>query len=522
MVKFKVKNWERIDGGFMGGSMEGEILVFRRQFLMGPRRSVQRNGWKMIELPEGYFVCAHPDLKLTKSQKGNDCIVLLGYVLDPCSPLATDGEIVEAFLSEKLTFSNLLEKMERIAGRYVCISYLQGKYRIFNDPIGFRQIYYHFDRNEKIWCSSQPAMITEQFGFKSDEEIIKDLYKIPLFQSGGEYWYPGRLSLYKEILHLLPNRFIDVKEKKQIRFWPDKDIKILDIDECTEQITKLLEQLIMSAYSRFELEIAITSGLDSRIILAATHSISSKAHYFTHTHKQLTINGADIAIPSLMAKDLKLNHTVVFHTDELDHNFERIFRKNVTTARLKKGINAYAMYNHFATYGKECVVVHGNAGEISRSFYYLPGIVPVSGETLSVMTGMSKSKLAREQFDMWLDESGYAFKRGIRELDLFYWEQRIANWAAMSYSEYDISFESFSPFSCRKLLILLLSTDEKYRIPPGYKLHYNLISRMWPEVLKYPVNPPKSRAVAIRKKMKATPIYKLYKNIKYLKYVKFM
>lgn len=502
--------------------MEGENLLFRRQFLMGPKDSVQRNGWKIIELPERYFVCVHPDLKLTKFQKGNDCIVILGYVLDPYNPMATDEEIVESLLSENLSFNNLLEKMEPIAGRYICISYLQGKFRIFNDPIGFRQIYYHFDHNDKIWCSSQPVMLTEHFGFKSDEEIIKDLYKIPLFQSGGEYWYPGSVSLYKEILHLLPNRFIDVKEKKQIRFWPDKDISVKGIDECTEQVATLLEQLIMSAYSRFELEIAITSGLDSRIILAATKAISGKAHYFTHTHQKLSINGADIAIPSLIAKDLKLNHTVVFHTDELDHNFESVFRKNVTTARLKKGINAFAMYNHFATYGKEKVVVHGNAGEISRSFYYLPRIVPVNGETLSVLTGMSKSRLAKEQFDIWLGESRYAFKRGIRELDLFYWEQRIANWAAMSYSEYDIAFESFSPFSCRKLLILLLSTDEKYRISPRYELHYNLISRLWPEVLKYPVNPSKNRTVAIRKKLKATPIYKLYKNVKFLKYVKIL
>lgn len=503
-----------------GEIMETDPLLFRRQFIMGPEKFQKYPKWNSLELPEGYTITAHPDLKMSMIKKGEYYIVLLGYILDPINAELSDEQILEKIYHKDLNFIELISQFDALAGRYVCVSNIGKVIRIFNDTIGFRQVYYCYDKKGKIWCSSQPVLLAERLGLQVDKLIEIDLHCSELFRNGGEYWYPGNMSLYKEIHHLLPNRYLDIVSQKEVRYWPCKPLEKISFDRCIEDVTTLLEQLFVSAQKRFNLQIAVSSGLDSRIILASSRKISCKVNYFTHTHHKLTVSGADIAIPSAMLKRLGLNHHIVVHSEDLDPDFERVFRMNVTTARLEKGINAFTMYNYFKKNGKESIVVHGNAGEITRCFYFLPPGAPLNGETLGALTSMSKSKVAVSQFERWLQESGNVSKFGIRELDLFYWEQRIANWAAMSYSEYDIAFESFTPFSCRRLISMMLSADVNLRKSPRFKLHQAIIKKLWPELLEFEINPPKNRNVFFRRKLKYTPVYSVYKSIRYLKYSK--
>lgn len=501
--------------------MDTEHLLFRRQFIMGPQRIVPFSNWRTEVLPGGYYVSAHPDLKISKINYNENCIVLLGYILDPLSPDSTDEELLEVVTEKCVTIKDLTDKFCGLAGRYVCIAYLQGKYHLFNDTLGFRQIFY-YESDQKVWCASQPSLLAEWFGFKCNEEVESDLFGLKLFRDGSEYWYPGNICLFKEISHLIPNHYLDFYERRQIRFWPDGLEEKISFEESVEKCAVLLRQVFESAGARFELDVAVTSGLDSRMLLAASRSISSKINYFTHTHQKLGVSGADIVVPSLMLKRLGLHHTVVFHSDNIDPDFERIFRRNVTTARISKCLNAYALYRHFSETGKENVIVHGVTGEIARNFYTLPPVVSLNAEVLGVLTGMSSSRVATEQFRAWLkDVQGVTLKSGIRALDLFYWEQRIANWAAMSYSEYDIAYESFSPFSCRKLLSTMLGVECKYRVAPRFTLQKAIIKRVWPELLEYEINPPVRGSSAFHSTIKNTIFYTFYKSLVLLKYSRF-
>ena len=68
-----------------------------------------------------------------------------------------------------------------------------------------------------------------------------------------------------------------------------------------------------------------------------------------------------------------------------------------------------------------------------------------------------------------------------------HWEQRVGNWAAMTFNEYDIAFETLCPYNCRKYIELMLSVPFKYRTMPDYILHHEIINNLWPETLKYSV-----------------------------------
>ena len=103
---------------------------------------------------------------------------------------------------------------------------------------------------------------------------------------------------------------------------------------------------------------------------------------------------------------------------------------------------------------------------------------------------MRGNSFAIKQYEKWLSETTGIYEDfGINILDLFFWEQREANWGSMNQIEADVAHESFFPYNCRRLLEILLSANEKYRMPPNYELNRKLVSYMWPEALSVPINP---------------------------------
>lgn len=97
-------------------------------------------------------------------------------------------------------------------------------------------------------------------------------------------------------------------------------------------------------------------------------------------------------------------------------------------------------------------------------------------------------EFALRHFEKWLNNLGDYYN--INFDSLFYWEQRIGKWFAMNCLEFDSAWqEVFLPFNCRKLLVDMLSVEDKYKFSPNYVLYERLISELWPEVLTEPINP---------------------------------
>lgn len=497
--------------------MDNEKHVFRRQFIFSPRRINAFPGWKREEVGNRYFLLAHPDLSYTLIKNERNFLLLLGYILDPLYPERSDEKIVNELFSTAWSLGGLFTALKRMFGRYIIIASINGRMAAFSDPLGARALFYTSDSAGRLWVASQSSILAEYFGFHTDREIERDLFGIPLF-AGEEYWYPGTVTAYREISHLLPNHYLDFSSKSQIRYWPVEELIKRDDQEVCDYVVELWRGAFRALCRRFDSALAISAGLDSRIILAASREVSSGMQFITHTHKNLGVSGPDIVIPSVMLPRLGLKHTIVFHSEHIDPDFERIFRRNVTTARRNKGVNAYALYRHFQECGKECVVINGNGGEITRNFYFLPRVIPLSGFSLASLAFMEASTVAVNQFGNWLEGLSGVRESGYSVLDLLYWEQRIGNWASMSFSEYDISFESFSPFGCKDLLESMLSVSASERCWPDFRFHQRVIQRLWPEVLEYGVNPVKGRKAALRQALKRTCIHEVLKAIRYLRF----
>lgn len=465
-----------------------EKLLFRRQFILGPHFIEDFSSWKRIKVRDNICLTVHPDLNRRQTVYRAKSITLLGYILDPNDPLSQDQDIIDSLVRKLDTcdgLDNFFQYTYMYGGRWILIVDNGQEIRLFNDPAGFRQLFYtDFSFSSNLWCASQPGMIAQLMNLTMDK---KALGFITNYESKGlrEYWWPGDTSPFKGIKHLLPNHYLDLEKGSYHRFWPHEDLKYLSLEEGIERTSAGLKGLMKSAFNRFKLSLTITAGWDSRLLLAASREVSHKIYYFSMLRGS---NDRDVIIPSRLLPKLGLKYNIMRYPARMDNEFKKIYNRNVVTAHSLWGRMAQGLFD---CYPQDRVCVKGNACEIARGRQVFTLPEPENGnvtsQKLAWLMKMEDSPFVIKAFNKWLSEVPKTYN--IKLLDLFYWEQRMGNWQAMSQLEWDIVQEVLAPFNCRALLIDMLSVDQEYRDPPGYQLYHKVILNLWPEVLEEPINP---------------------------------
>lgn len=503
--------------------MDMQRYLYRRQYVLGPRCSDGLIRGRSIDLSDGYYLTAHEDLAVVDASAGTNRLLLLGYILDPFRPALSDEEILRDIVCHVESLDDLLSGFCNKCGRYVVIAKIGNELMAFSDAAGMRQIFYSQDAFGSMWCGSQPHLIAQCLGVPVDETLKSDLARTTLFAS-EKYWYPGSVTLFDGIHHLLPNHYLDLKRKLTLRYWPTRTLRPVSVEECVIKSSELLAGIIESASLRFpNLAFAISSGLDSRILLAASRKNSQKIRYFTHL-----LNGGEkaegsLTIPSAVCDSLGLRHLYVREEAEVDEDFEKIFISNVFTARRPTMLNAYAIQKQLGPDDGDLTVIYGNCAEITkrdRSRYpKLPKCL-ITGKSITEMALLSHSRTALKEFEGWLASlRSLAQRCNLDVLDLLHWEHRVGSWAAMSFHEYEMTFEVLCPYSCRGYIELLLAVPFKYRTKPEYLLQTLIARRLWPEVLRFPVNPSDSRArKAIEDFLYRTNLYDVMKYLSMMCY----
>jgi hypothetical protein len=489
--------------------------LFRRQFVLGPRPVSGLQDWNRLTIDDRFFLAVHPDLDVCSVRLKDLTIILLGYILDPERPSATNVEILEAVANTASTFEDLIESTKDKNGRFALIVRVDDQYRILHDAIGYRQVFFHRDSSGGVWCASQPSLIAAILGLAVDEGIRGDLWQLPLFRQTSGYWYPGNITLYRDIFHLYSNHYLDLINGEVTRYWPRTSINRLSIEAAVSRCSELLRGTFASAIHRFDLGLTITSGYDCRVLLSACRDLIKDIHFVTHTHQQLDESGEDIQIPKAMLKRFELPHHVARHTEDIDRSFHQDFVTSVTGAKKSAEQNAYAFYTLFQSLDQEIVVALGEGGGLGKTVYRLPSLIKPNPKSLATLARMRGSHTAETAFGDWLETTESLLDKGMMITDLFYWEMRLGNWSTLAISCYDLVFESLLPFNCRSVLETLIGVDEEYRRPPNYT-HVHLVEEMWPELLDFPINPRFRKTEALVQGIKKQKWYDGLRDLKFL------
>ena len=475
--------------------IDNERLRYRNQFVLAPYYIENLVGWRKIEVLKDLILTVHPDLEVTQHGNSSKSITLLGYVLDPNKVEKINFDII-ANLHDKIFKEkrNYFDPTFDFGGRWILIIKDVEDIILFNDAAGLRQVVYSDRKDDKyFWCASQPGLIAKELGLNNDSEALNFIEFIK--KRNDEYFMPGNSTPYREINHLLPNHYLNLNKKACHRYWPKDEYIPTKLKEAAERCSHIVEGLMAAASNRFDLCLSLSSGLDSRLVLAGSRKIAKKITFISEVKKDTYINHPDVEIPKKILNKLGLNHDIInFAKDKpIDNRYCEIIKNNVPFFHdkwLAKAITYLELYD------LKKVNVNGTISAVAKLHYhkyFKPQQLinnNVAAIKLAELFGVHGNNFGINKIADWLSSIDTIYNYNL--LDIFFWELNAGRWAASNNLEFDAGWKDILvPYNCRTLIDVMLSTDKKYRTAPNYILYHKIIGLLWPEILSEPINPHK-------------------------------
>jgi len=458
----------------------GERLLYRSQFVLGPRFVDTLPTWRRVELTRGLRLSAHPDLSVARAAVGGCSVTLLGFALDPFHAAATNADIAHGLAEDLAAGIDVFQRPATLGGRWVMIADDGRTARLFHDPIGLRQVYYtDVGRTGALWCASQPAIVAATLGLPANEDALALFTRYP--RPDQEHRLPVQLSSHAGIKRLLPNHYLDLSSGRIERYWPVRPFEPIELADCLEKSAVILDGLMDSAARRFPLAISMTAGRDSRLVLASARRVAAQASYITVAKPSQP--AADREAPARLLGRLGLRHEIIPWPAQVDEEFAKTFRQNVTTPHEVYVPEAFAVfrYNQLTKVG-----VTGSAVELARPRWRDSRLGRDKSPTAERLTENAKfgdSGLVIEAYRGWLERVPTFKDPDVMQLSR--WET--GSWLATAQQEFDVAWQDIlAPFNNRLLITTMLSLDRRLRWGPRYLFFEELMRTLWPEVLTEP------------------------------------
>lgn len=490
-----------------------DLLYFRRQFLVAKELIDDLPSWQHLKVGDVHLY-AHPDLDITEKDELSVKLILLGYLFDPAHPTMTNEDIISGVISKVNRFEDLVAAVKPYTGRYALIYRDKTSFTILHDPLGLREIYYCTQPNRVI-CGSQPNLIDAfsdpKLGVTQDQSILHFYEKDLKLVRSGRLWV-GDDTYYHNVKHLMPNHYLDIESLVAKRYWPNRRLERMDLDTAVKQSCDFLKGTLKAVMCRYDVMMAVTSGCDSRSLLAASREVRDRIYYFVNKESMHNDKSSDLLIPRKMFRKLNIPFNVHDVNDgPVDPEFRKVFLNNTF---MSTDLILPTIYNVYFKNHTNKVNLLG-VGEIGRDYY---GKAPrnLTGYYLARSLKYRRSRYATAQCDAWLREArGLAEAYNIDIMRLLLWEGLLGNWGVVGNSESDIAIEEFDPYDSHYIYEIMWSIDRKHTIgsPPDY--FKAMFDQMWPQLLQFPFNPSDTFAGRIKSRLRKMGLFQPLKRARY-------
>lgn len=493
-----------------------DVFKYGRQYIISNKELEGFESWNTLKsLDDKVKIYCESNIDCVVA-KGISCeLFIIGYILNPRHPEQTNQDIVNE-LSNSDSFETLTKESFQYGGRYFIVYKDDDNLYVIPDAIAYREIYYYF-AGEDFYISSQVKLINKATNLdKRQDPDLLDFLNHNSFKGPNVQSFIGDKTHYKHVNHLLPNHYLNISNKQVVRFFPLIEIPKLNIDEAVEKCAILLAGLMKAISLRNNISIAFTSGWDSRLVVSTTKSFKDKCTYFINRYPYMNSKTPDILIPKKLSKKLNIDFKILELEEEVNDEFISIYKESYDFAPESQFLLQahYSMSQrkihqmNILTIGSEI----GRGSKMARSFY--KNKVQLSGEKLSKMAYYGNNPYSIKECNEWLLGLQDYNLESVHLIDLFFWEQRVGIWGARSATLADIYRETFTPFNCRELLIIMLGIDSKYR-QHNSVLYTKLIKKLWPELMSEPVNPPANFKDKLKKTLMKLGVFNFLKSLKY-------
>lgn len=266
------------------------------------------------------------------------------------------------------------------------------------------------------------------------------------------------------------------------------DYRSLTTNEKVEIIAEILQNGIYNIEycSKREVWIALTSGKDSRLVLASALKSGIKFKTFTAWHEN--ISRSDKKVPIEISKRMGFEHLYIKAkkvNKEMENNYKRFSSDNSYGADLK--FYARSQFNHIPS---NAIIIRGAIFEAAQKYARSIASEDIVGFKKGIETYYSYSLKDKTQSRAFLNWLQYIEENPITFVDIrdrMYIEQRVGGWVAAIEQALDINdWTSIQIANCRELVSVLLSASEDER--QNLSLSFESIKLLSPPLHSYKYN----------------------------------
>ena len=384
--------------------------------------------------------------------------------------------LAEKLVSSCFDISEVIEFEKALGGKYLILYRHRNQYYVLGDATCSIPIFYNLD--EHFACTSNQYYLVKQYGYIPDREFQYIRESGDISQA-----MPFDITQYHEIKQVLPNHYLSMNERKEIRFINSVQSQgPISVDEVTELTTPMIKTICEFYKRKFDIRCPITSGRDSRVVLAFLANQDDNVHCYTIKHPEHQKDSQDLVIPKLLCEEKHISYEQIQDvsvSDDLRETMDQLLGKNQysnRTLRIAQTINEY--------YGSEAIVNGDIIGQVGKCSLHrdIPLYFATSNYFRCKLHNYSYE--AKILLELWLKEikdSGEC----VNTFDLFSIENRMGRWAAQENLIYNSIGQIYlNIFNSRSIIYLWTAVSRKERKKSS--LHIALLKKIMPELLDVP------------------------------------
>jgi hypothetical protein len=483
-------------------SDDGEARLHRGQFVIGPEPVLVDEQWLAKKLTASAWLSHSPELPVTTTEDRDGVTWHLLGVAVQTNP-ARPSPPVEIRLART---SDLERLYHAWSGRWV----LLGDGELHMDAAGLVGCFYRsLVRGQKgeLWISSSPALIRRLPNRPTCAAVA------PPLTGRGMDWYPPPRSRYESVFRLLPNQVLALSSPTvayRVRTLVPASIVPASYSDQLDLLQQALTTALRNvASTEGTTWLPLTSGFDSRLLLALALHADLRVTAFTQQQPFPRMSKGDRVLPPRLAREVGFDHLFVERGKKAPRRLQLF---DAHTALHAKTVDRDLFSRGQWDFGsKEDVVLRGGVFELGKRYYYkkLPAAVPQRARDIasSVQTSFRFDRFHADSdphfkgIEEWAEWATTTSQPGVDWRDRFYLEQRLAGWLSSLEQGLDlVGYTRVHVANCHDVASLLMHLAAERRL--GNRHHVDLIERTAPGLLQYPFNPPDSRVTKLAKRLR--------------------
>lgn len=452
-----------------------KIAPYAGGFIAGTNqsiRSAQPNPTWQLKERDGFFWSADPDLEVNYYAGTARCVMVIGpnfnmsYKND-FFKLLTDCEIEDYF-----------RMLDDLTGRFCIIRFESGEVFAAKDAFGSRSVYYSLNHDGIF--SSHAELLAKHLECARDAEMT-DLQKSHFYKSLSVKYLPGSRTLYEGVRSLPTNTELNIASKTINRFWPAQPRLEHNNLEAVDQRMDLYFSRLREFLSRKTVFVGMTGGVDTRFLTAGLIAAHKERGDKLDLRGMTWLGGyssdEEREVAARLANSVGIPVTLIPLGDVKDE-VSKVSGRNSGNMRGPSRLSS-GIHHALKDIGKSIFLI-GYGGEIVRGFYNLTKN-PISDCTAPSLAeayikksrakgiyedGYDPVPVVTAAFEEFIEDTKIhrAVEHGYDINDIFYWEHRMGNWAAIMLDEIGSGPYCMAGINDRKLYEACLSLPSKVRL----------------------------------------------------------